>query len=355
MAVGIPYELALAFVLTLAVAVFLLFVFLLGQREAITLVTAYARRREVALAPLVHRALTDPAVTLELRVALRRFDLWVVRELLLRLALDLRGEEATRIARLFRELGLLDHEVIGLRSRRWRRRVAAAANLGTVRVPGSFRALLPALEDRVMPVRLAAVRALGDLGTQEALAALIPMLGDLSPAVSRQTQDILAERGGKVAREIRGYVRQSGSRRGRLAAIELLGWHRAPEAARLLLELTREEDHEVRVKAVKAAAAIGDPRFLEVLHALVTDPTWEVRCHAARGLGLLGSPESAPRLRPLLRDRHWWVRYRAAEALAELGPPGRALLEEARGDADPRAGEMARYVLERGVVPVLPA
>ena len=110
----------------------------------------------------------------------------------------------------------------------------------------------------------------------------------------------------------------------------------------------------MRVKAVKAAALIGDPRFLETFHGLTADPSWEVRCHAARGLGLLGSPQSVGCLRPLLADRHWWVRYHAAVALAELGAEGKTALEEAQTGPDTRAHEMARYILERSVIPVLP-
>lgn len=354
MRAGVPYEVALWLVLVLAVGVLVLFAFLLLQREAGTLAARYRSRREAALTPLVHEALSDPSAILQLRLALRRFDHLVIREMLLHLALDLRGEESARIARLFRDLGLLDLEIARLRSWWRRRRAAAAANLGTLRVPGTFRALVPALQDRDLHVRMAVVRALGDLGTQEALAALVPMLGDPSPAVARQAQDILAERGRKVAREIRAYVRHTGNRPGRLAAVELLGWHRAPEAARLLLDLMREPDPEMRVHAARAAAAIGDPRFLEPFHGLLADPSWEVRGHAARGLGLLGSPDSVSRLCPLLRDRYWWVRYHAAVALAELGAEGKSALEEARGDPDPRVHEMARYILERAVVPVLP-
>jgi HEAT repeat protein len=351
---GIAYGVAVGFVLALGLGVLLLFLLLVAQREIANLLAAYTRRRELVLTPLLHRALDDPAATLELRLAFRRLDPFVIREVLLRLAADLRGEEAARIARLYRDLGLLDTELAGLRSIRRSRRAAAAANLGTLRIPGTLRALVPALADAAMDVRMAAVRAIGDLGTREALAALVPMLGDPSPAVARQAQDILAEKGRKVAREIRTYLRQTGSRRGRLAGVELLGWHRAPEAVRILLELCRDPDPEMRVKAVKAAAAIGDPRFLAPFHALLEDPQWEVRCHAARGLGLLGSPASVPGLRALLDDRHWWVRYHAAVALAELGADGKTALEDARGDVQPRVRDMARYILERSVIPALP-
>jgi HEAT repeat protein len=349
----ISHEVALIAVLTLAIIVLVLFVLLLLQREVANVLTAYRRRREVLLTPLVHQALDDPDAVPPLRRALRRFDHLVLREMLVRLALDLRGEEAVRITRVYRELGLLDRELARLGGWGWRRRASAAQNLGTLRIAATLPALQPALGDRHVHVRLAAVRAIGDLETPEALVALVPMLGDPSPAVSRQAQAILAERGGKVAREIRSYLRTTGNRRGRLAAVELLGWHRAPEATPLLLDLVAADDPELRVKAVKAAAAIGDPRCLELFHALLEDPAWEVRCHAAKGLGLLGSPESVPALRARLADRQWWVRYHAAVALAELGGEGQTALGAAQADPEPRVADMARYIVER-VSPAAP-
>jgi HEAT repeat protein len=109
------------------------------------------------------------------------------------------------------------------------------------------------------------------------------------------------------------------------------------------------------VKSIKAAAAIGDPRFLETFHAGLEDPSWPVRCQAAKGLSLFGSPPSVPPLAKALRDRQWWVRFYAATALAEIGPAGEAALSAALQEPDPLVRDMARYLLERGrALPVLP-
>ncbi len=114
-------------------------------------------------------------------------------------------------------------------------------------------------------------------------------------------------------------------------------------------------DPEVRVKSVKAAAAIGDPRFLDAFHVALDDSSWAVRCQAAKGLSLFGSPHSVPRLARALRDEKWWVRFYAATALAEGGPPGAEALSSALHDPDPSVRDMARYLLERGdMVPALP-
>ncbi|MEO8089273.1 MAG: HEAT repeat domain-containing protein, partial [Gemmatimonadales bacterium] len=114
-------------------------------------------------------------------------------------------------------------------------------------------------------------------------------------------------------------------------------------------------DPEVRVKSVKAAAAVGDPRFLEIFHSRLEDVRWEVRCQAAKGLSLFGAVASVPRLAAALRDHHWWVRFYAATALAEIGPAGEEALSGALHDPEPLVQEMARYLLERGdAVPALP-
>ncbi|HJR15248.1 MAG TPA: HEAT repeat domain-containing protein, partial [Gemmatimonadales bacterium] len=111
----------------------------------------------------------------------------------------------------------------------------------------------------------------------------------------------------------------------------------------------------IRVKSVKAAAAIGDPSFLEMFHTCLDDSSWPVRCQAAKGLSLFGSPDSIPRLSRALRDQHWWVRFYAATALSEVGPPGEAVLNSALADPDSNVVDMARYLLGRGqAVPALP-
>jgi HEAT repeat protein len=164
---------------------------------------------------------------------------------------------------------------------------------------------------------------------------------------------VLIERGREVVLEIVAYAETGPKLRGRRAAVEVLGLLRAPEAATLLLTLVHHPDRELRTRAVKAAAAIGDPRFLAAFHERLRDENWPVRCQAAKGLGTLGSPRSVPLLHAALRDAHWWVRFYAAVSLAELGEPGHAALQEAVDDPEPTVRDMARYLVERG--PRLPA
>lgn len=342
-------------VLMLAGAVLLLALFLLLERTAATITGARRRRREPDLSHLVYRAVQSSPVDTSDFKRLGRFDRKLVRSLLLGLALDLRGDTADAIAELYRKLGFIKNDLKRLKAWRAATRASAAADLGLLHSPDSIPALVNALEDSDTRVRQAAVWAIGQVGTAAALTGLVRLLGDSSLTVSHRVQEVLAERGREVPEAILSYAAGTASRRGRLAAIELVGWLRISAGSDFLLLSMGDLDPEIRVKSVKAAAAIGDPRFLDRFHNLLEDHRWEVRCQAAKGLSLFGSPASVPPLTAVLRDRHWWVRFYAATALAEVGPDGEHALSQALQDPDPSVQEMARYLLERGdAVPALP-
>jgi HEAT repeat protein len=224
-----------------------------------------------------------------------------------------------------------------------------------VRVPKALPALLERLTDPDDRVRQTAVWAVGQTGGQDTLATLIPLLGDADRIVARRAEEVLAERGREAKDGLLRYAGNTASRSGRLAAIELIGWLRIVEASDLLLDLMTDLDFEVRVKSVKAAAAIGDPRFVDAFRRALGDVRWEVRCQAAKGLSLFGSPESVAQLKDAMRDEHRWVRFYAATALAEAGPGGMEALMSAMLDPDQQVRTMAQYLLERGdAIPALP-
>jgi HEAT repeat protein len=348
-------ELLRLWVIALSGVVLLLFLVLLAQHGLASLIAQRATRRERTLKPQVFQALEAyprSSVTLP---ELNRFDRSVVRDMLLGLALDLRGDSGEAIAWLYGRLGLLKYDLAALRSWRPSRRARAAADLGLIRAPRSLAPLLATLNDPDLHVRQSAVWAVGQLGDRKALALLVELLGDASTVVGRRAQEVLAERGREVEDAILAYAHKTHTPVGRMAAVELIGWLRIATAATLLERLMQDPDSEMRVKSVKAASAIGDPRFLDSFHLRLTDPQWEVRCQAARGLSVLGSPTSIPRLEAALRDDHWWVRFYAAVALAEIGTPGESALVEALSDPAPLVRDMARYLLERrAAVPALP-
>jgi HEAT repeat protein len=289
------------------------------------------------------------------RDMLSRLNRRRVRGILLRLALDLRGESGDAIAALYAHLGFLKADLKRVRSRWASTRANAVADLGLVRAAAALPALLERLDDPDDRVRQTAVWAVGQVAGEETLSALVRLLGDSDRIVARRAEEVLAERGHEAKDAILAYARKTSTRTGRIAAIELIGWLRIVEGADLLLEFMDDLDFEVRVKSVKAAAAIGDPRFIPVLNQRLTDTRWEVRCQAAKALSLFGSPDSVARLEAAMRDEQWWVRFYAATALAEAGPSGANALITAMLDPRPDVRTMARYLLERGeAIPALP-
>ena len=342
-------------VLGLAAAVLILAVLLLVQRSVVRLTRFRISRREPVMTRLVYDAVQTKPVKSGSMTRLSRFDRKLVRSILLGLALDLRGDTAEAISELYQHLGFLQRDLSRLKSWRASVRAGAAADLGLIHAPRAVPALLKALTDRDVRVRQAAVWALGQIGTPETLSNLVRLLGDRNLIVAHRVQEVLSERGREVPDAILSYAETTSNRAGRLAAVALIGWLRITTGAHLLRTFMGDMDPEIRVKSVKAAAAIGDPAFLEVFHGCLEDSSWPVRCQAAKGLSLFGSPESVPRLSRALRDQHWWVRFYAATALAEVGPSGEAALNSALQDADPQVRDMARYLLGRGqMVPALP-
>ncbi len=332
-------------VLLLAGVVILLALFLMLQRSIAAVMAAQARRREPFLSRMVYEAAQSSSIDTRAFRSLGRLDRSQVRAILLELALDLRGDTGDTIAAIYHDLGFARADLLKLRSPRATTRAAAAGDLGLIRCSAAVPDLLEAFNDHDVRVRQAAVWAVGQAGDAAALQAVIRLLADPSRAVVNRAQEVLAERGPAVVDSILAFTERTSSRVGRLAAIELLGLLRVANSTPLLLHFMSDLDPEVRVKSVKAAAAIGDPRFLETLHRRLEDTSWAVRCQAAKGLSLFGSPASVPPLSAALRDQHWWVRFYAATGLADSGPVGEAALYRALADPSPSVRDMASYLL----------
>ncbi len=342
-------------VFALGGAVVLLSLFLLCQRIVASLFAKRGQQREALLTRLVYRAIQDVPGNAADWDMLTHLDRRKLRGILLRLALDLRGESGEAIAHLYARLGFLAADLRQLRSWRSSARANAVADLGLVRSTEALPALLDCLHNPDAKVRRTAVWAVGQVGDQATLARLVRLLGDPDRIVARRAEEVLAHRGRETKDAILAYASKAASRSGRLAALELIGWLRIAEGADLLIGFMSDLDPEVRIRSVKAAAAIGDPQFVASLHQRLGDSRWEVRCQAAKGLSVLGGPESVSRLDAAMRDEHWWVRFYAATALAEAGPEGVEALRSRMLDPVPQVRAMARYLLERGAaVPALP-
>ena len=215
-------------------------------------------------------------------------------------------------------------------------RLAAVGSLGKLKDRRAFDILAERLHhDRDKDVRRSAAAALRQLKDPRAVAALTVGLTD---------EAAVAESAAKGLRAIKAAPRmdvlldllwsgESPTRRW-LAAVKL-GELGDPSAVLPLLEVaedTRETDW-LRLRALEAAARLGDPRAAEsaarILQTytpspdIVRDPSGrpgpDLVCMACRVAGRLGGPGMAPVLLALLDDGNPHIRHAAIEALGAAG------------------------------------
>jgi hypothetical protein len=138
-----------------------------------------------------------------------------------------------------------------------------------------------------------------------------------------------------------------------LAAMDVLGQGGYRGARDRLEQCLSSGTEEQRVAA---ARSLGNLQAVEcstsLLHAL-HDESWAVRAQAARALGRVQATVAITALSTRLTDTSYWVRHHAAYALGEMGEEGQAALRRiAQTSPDPYARDMAREVLEGGVLDV---
>jgi hypothetical protein len=339
-----------------------LFLALVGLREQWAM---FARRRErvrVSLAPIIDR-MTAGDDTLDVVQTIRPIvarmgpqERPVAAWLLLEAIEEV--DESTRM----KVRGLLeDSGAIGLAersTRRWTpwRRALACEILGAVGSKDSVPVLVSRLEDRRVEVRMAAVRALGMIGSPEAAEALTPLFLDRKGIPSGVAFDALRRLGPAGAEVFRQGLRSSNpttrvescfgiaatsgtadsstarallaaalsdaDARVRTAAARALGRLGGEVAPPGLSEAVNDADVRVRREAVTALGALDDPATVELLERLVLDDDRETALRSAESLlALAERPQSnAAALDAIERSSGWAMAY--ARTVAQMANPG---------------------------------
>ena len=196
------------------------------------------------------------------------------------------------------------------------RRISAINRLARMRHPATPHILYHALWDGDPKVAGAAIRCLGALGDLWAIELLVAALrGDRvsRSRVAAQLERLYPEPGFlflPLLRDPDPAVRFWGATL--IAPYEALG-----EID--LVNLTRDEDPNVRAAAVEALGHRPGGHAAEATVALLEDPAWFVRVHAARAAGQVAGVDAAPAIARMLGDERWWVRTAAKDALEGLG------------------------------------
>jgi HEAT repeat protein len=197
-------------------------------------------------------------------------------------------------------------------------RIAAAQVLGRLRVLSAGVPLVGRINDEVLEVRLAAMRAVGDLRDDRAVPALAEQFDFyVRGAAGRAAIDALARIGNDQSRTLfeaqtdSGYPAHRQSAYEGLARIGQLG----PAVPRIEAAISSEKDKRVRTAMAFALTASGRP-MLEPLFSALADR--DLADQVLEYLVELG-PRHAADVVTLLRDQNPVVREQAAIALGFMG------------------------------------
>lgn len=231
----------------------------------------------------------------------------------------------------------------------WRRALACEM-LGRIGSPRSVPVLLERLDDRRPEVRMAAVRALGDIGSAEAAVALSEAFLKRRVAPTNVVNDALRRIGGEAVTAFERGLASTDPIVRVSSCFGLSGIAEEPGARVLRLAVVLDSDSDARVRAAAAAALgiLGGDDAPPALRRATTDPDVHVRRSAVKALGAFDDPSTGEALDVCTEDEDREVAIRAAEALVTLTrrPRGGAAAHARLEASSAWAVEYARKVAE---------
>ncbi len=313
---------AIYIIIALQILILVLVPYLVLHRWTVNWLERYAETQKNHFEPHVLNLLNEPIATEPLERNLRPGDRKFIKELLLEQAAQLKGEDRGNMTTVFEKMGYVKSETSALRSGRWWRRLEAAINLGIMQSQISVAALIEAVRDPAEDVRLAAVRALGQLNEPRGLRLLLDAIDEGDHWTGSSLIEAIIGMGPETASEIVPRLKATTNINARLLYVQLCGLIQITEALEPLFRLLIDPDKETRISAARALGQIGDISAVKSLIISLDDESWEVRAQAAKALGALGDKQAMGKLKQVLADNNWWVRHNAADALYRLGEEG---------------------------------
>ena len=339
MVVGIYAVVALQALIIALLAYILLF------RSISNQLARYASRRRARFEPHVLNLLIDHSATEPLEGKFLFGDRALIKALLLQQAAELSGQDRLNMTTVFERLGYVSAECRALRSKRWWRRLEAAIDLGIMQSESATPALVEAVADPIEDVRLAAVRALGQLNDLRGLAVLLDAVEQGDRWTGNTLVEVLYSMGRGVGPEITRRLESATDIRARRLYMQLAGLLRLLPAVEPAVSSLTDADEETRAIAAAALGRIGDPAAVRGLVASMSDESSRVRAQAARALGTLADIQTLESLTYALSDADWGVRHNAASALVGLGDAGIGRLQETLNSAEELPRRVAADVL----------
>ena len=260
----------------------------------------------------------------------------------------LRGDEKQRLAARATEAGVAATLHRRLRKGNARRRILAAAALGNFRDEPTHAALLEALDDATLDVRLTAALSLGKNGQAPPPEKLIRRIGLYGSDATLLVGLVLFRIAQSDPASVRSLLLDVATRPStRAASAGALARVNDFAAVPIITQLALQADHWASELPhyLEAIGDLGHPAGTPAVLQGLDSRSTEVRAAAARAAGRIVALAALPRLERLLGDPDWWVRFHAARALLQLDSAGETLLRRAALRVDEPARETAVLTL----------
>lgn len=251
----------------------------------------------------------------------------------------LKGDARERLVHMLERHGYIDALMKRTHSRSALERSRAASILGAARSPKASPRLREMLtQDRSPDVRIVAAEALGSIGDMPAIPLLLDAARDPTRYQEVRIANVLAGMGSAAIGPLEEAI---DPRDARLTSIvlDILNDIGAVHDAGRIARLLEHRSPELRSRAAALLGTAGAVEYTADLIFVTRDPVWFVRLRAVKALAALGVPMAEPDrsayfnvLEHLLYDEWWIVRRNAAAALAAAGGEGVSALRSVGSD-----------------------
>ena len=198
-------------------------------------------------------------------------------------------------------------------------RVLVTDILGDIADLRALPGLVTALADRDRRVRMAAIVAIGKLGTESSDLLLLEALESGDSEVADIAARALVSAGAAVSHRIMELMKREPNPDLRARAARILGQMKEPLALGPLIDALKDNDEWVRASAAHALGGLLNPAASVPLIACLNDAHPPVRAAAADALGELRDLSATEALQPHLQDGQASVRAAATRALGRIG------------------------------------
>jgi HEAT repeat protein len=196
--------------------------------------------------------------------------------------------------------------------------------VAATRAVGLMPTVQKLLADPVVPVKFAALLAIGDLGYAQARNEAGPLLNDPNPNVKIAAAYAISRLGQPELYQVIRDALAGDDQTVRANAALLIGKSGRKEGIRFLYWTLQRDDSSdlVILQAAEAIAMLGDRRIYPKLWTRLISAYADDRVIGIRAMGALGTDEATSAIITMLDDPVPEVRLAAAEQLGKLGDSG---------------------------------